>query len=155
MCQSELAEFLAELTELGAELSEFSLPKQYSRNSIPPSLLHLQLLRKLAFCRLLPLCVLPPVLLRPVLWHCKIVLELVLCCLLWQDTGNNLPSFYRSITRMNVLFSKLFRGLQLQLSGAFRIDLHYSHNFLVLRMQLQIRIPLWNFQDFCSYSYMT
>ena len=32
----EYAEFLAELTELAAELSEFSLPKQYSRNSIPP-----------------------------------------------------------------------------------------------------------------------
>ena len=28
--------FLAELTEFAAELSEFSSPKQYSRNSIPP-----------------------------------------------------------------------------------------------------------------------
>ena len=28
--------FLAELTEFAAELSEFSRPKQYSRNSIPP-----------------------------------------------------------------------------------------------------------------------
>ena len=28
--------FLAELTEFAAELTEFSLPKQYSRNSIPP-----------------------------------------------------------------------------------------------------------------------
>ena len=36
MCQSELTEFLAELTEFAAELSEFSLPKQCSRNSIPP-----------------------------------------------------------------------------------------------------------------------
>ena len=36
MCQSELTEFFAELTEFAAELSEFSLPKQHSRNSIPP-----------------------------------------------------------------------------------------------------------------------
>ena len=36
VCQSELTEFLAELTEFAAELSEFSLPKQCSRNSIPP-----------------------------------------------------------------------------------------------------------------------
>ena len=27
----------AELTDFAAELSEFSLPKQYSRNSIPPA----------------------------------------------------------------------------------------------------------------------
>ena len=32
---SELPEFFAELTELAAELSEFFLPKRYSRNSIP------------------------------------------------------------------------------------------------------------------------
>ena len=32
MCHSELTE----LTEFAAELSEFSLPKQCSRNSIPP-----------------------------------------------------------------------------------------------------------------------
>ena len=36
VCQSEVTEFFAELTEFGAELSKFSLPKQYSRNSIPP-----------------------------------------------------------------------------------------------------------------------
>ena len=34
--ESELTEFLAELTEFAAELSKFALPKQYSRNSIPP-----------------------------------------------------------------------------------------------------------------------
>ena len=28
--------FFAELTEFATELSEFSLPKQYSRNSVPP-----------------------------------------------------------------------------------------------------------------------
>ena len=28
--------FFAELSEFSAELSEFTLPKQYSRNSIPP-----------------------------------------------------------------------------------------------------------------------
>ena len=32
----ELTEFFAELTEFATELSEFSLPKQCSRNSIPP-----------------------------------------------------------------------------------------------------------------------
>ena len=36
MCKAELTDFFAELTELAAELSEFSLPKQCSRNSIPP-----------------------------------------------------------------------------------------------------------------------
>ena len=36
MCQSRLTEFFAELTELAAELSEFSPPKQYSRNSLLP-----------------------------------------------------------------------------------------------------------------------
>ena len=37
VCKRELTEFLAKLTEFAAELSsEFSLPKQYSRNSIPP-----------------------------------------------------------------------------------------------------------------------
>ena len=36
MCKRGLTEFLAELTELAVELSEFSLLKQYSRNSIPP-----------------------------------------------------------------------------------------------------------------------
>ena len=35
MCQSEFAKVLAELTEFAAELSEISLPKQFSRNSIP------------------------------------------------------------------------------------------------------------------------
>ena len=39
MCKHELTEFVAELTEFAAELrvrlSEFSSPKQYSRNSIP------------------------------------------------------------------------------------------------------------------------
>ena len=34
VCQSELTEFFAELTAV--KLSEFSSPKQYSRNSIPP-----------------------------------------------------------------------------------------------------------------------
>ena len=34
--QCELKEFLAELTEFAQKLSEFFLPKQYSRNSIPP-----------------------------------------------------------------------------------------------------------------------
>ena len=36
VCQSELTEFLAELTEFAAKLNAFSLPKQHSRNSIPP-----------------------------------------------------------------------------------------------------------------------
>ena len=36
MCQNELAEFFAELTEFAPKLSELSSPKQYSRNSIPP-----------------------------------------------------------------------------------------------------------------------
>ena len=36
MCKRELTESLAELTEFAPKLSEFSLPKQYSRNSIPP-----------------------------------------------------------------------------------------------------------------------
>ena len=36
VCRCKLTEFFAELTEFGAELSEFSLPKQHSRNSIPP-----------------------------------------------------------------------------------------------------------------------
>ena len=36
VCQSELTEFSAGLTDFAAELSEFSPPKQYSRNSIPP-----------------------------------------------------------------------------------------------------------------------
>ena len=37
-CQRELTEFFfAELTEFAAELSESSLPKQYSRNSILPA----------------------------------------------------------------------------------------------------------------------
>ena len=40
-CQSKLTEFVAEITEFAAELREFSLPKQYSRNGIPPvSYLH-------------------------------------------------------------------------------------------------------------------
>ena len=34
--KSNLPSFFAELTELAAELTELSLPKQYSRNSIPP-----------------------------------------------------------------------------------------------------------------------
>ena len=34
MCQSELTEFFAELTGFAVKLSEFSSPKQYSRNSI-------------------------------------------------------------------------------------------------------------------------
>ena len=37
LCQSEVTEFFAELTEFAAELSQSSLPKQYSRNSIPPA----------------------------------------------------------------------------------------------------------------------
>ena len=36
VCKRELTAFLAELTEFAVELSEFSLPKQHSRNSIPP-----------------------------------------------------------------------------------------------------------------------
>ena len=36
VCQGELTEVLAELTEFAVKLSEFSPPKQYSRNSIPP-----------------------------------------------------------------------------------------------------------------------
>ena len=36
VCQSELTEFFAELTELALELSEVSILKQYSRNSVPP-----------------------------------------------------------------------------------------------------------------------
>ena len=42
MCKREPTEFLAELTESAAELSEFSPPKQYSRNSIPPVLQGIQ-----------------------------------------------------------------------------------------------------------------
>ena len=34
--QNKLTEFFAELTKSVAELSEFPLPKQYSRNGIPP-----------------------------------------------------------------------------------------------------------------------
>ena len=34
--ESELTAFFAELTELATELSAFSLPKQCSRNSVPP-----------------------------------------------------------------------------------------------------------------------
>ena len=36
VCQRELTKFFAELTEFAAGLSDSSLPKQYSRNSIPP-----------------------------------------------------------------------------------------------------------------------
>ena len=36
VCKRDLTEFLAGLTEFASELSEFSLLKQYSRNSIPP-----------------------------------------------------------------------------------------------------------------------
>ena len=36
VCQSELTEFFAELAEFAVRLSEFSSPKQYSRNSILP-----------------------------------------------------------------------------------------------------------------------
>ena len=36
VCKSELTEFLAVLTEFAQKLSEFSFPKQYARNSIPP-----------------------------------------------------------------------------------------------------------------------
>ena len=36
VCQSELTKFVAELSEVAAERSEFSLAKQYSRNSILP-----------------------------------------------------------------------------------------------------------------------
>ena len=34
--QSELTELVAELTEFAIELSEVKLPKQHSRNSLPP-----------------------------------------------------------------------------------------------------------------------
>ena len=36
VCRRELTELFAELTEFDPKLSEFSSPKQYSRNSIPP-----------------------------------------------------------------------------------------------------------------------
>ena len=36
VCQSVLAEFLAELSELGAGLIDSSFGRQHSRNSIPP-----------------------------------------------------------------------------------------------------------------------
>ena len=36
VCQNELTEFFTELTKFAADLSEFSLAKQYPRNSIPP-----------------------------------------------------------------------------------------------------------------------
>ena len=36
LCKSQLTEFFAELTEFVHKLSEFSLPKQCSRNCIPP-----------------------------------------------------------------------------------------------------------------------
>ena len=36
VCQSQLTNFFAELSEFAAELSNVSLPKQYSRNSILP-----------------------------------------------------------------------------------------------------------------------
>ena len=39
---------------------------------------------------------------------------------------------FEIITRMNYYFSELLRGLQLQLSGVFRINLHYSYSFHVL-----------------------
>ena len=35
-CPSEFTKFLAELNEFAAEFGEFILPKQYSRNSVPP-----------------------------------------------------------------------------------------------------------------------
>ena len=41
-----------------------------------------------------------------------------------------------------------FRGLQLQLSGVFQMNLHYSFSFLFFssRMQLQVKIPLTDSQ---------
>ena len=36
VCESELIELVAELTEVAQKLSELSLPKQCSRNSVPP-----------------------------------------------------------------------------------------------------------------------
>ena len=36
LCKSELTEFFAELAEIGSEFTKSSLPKQYSRNRIPP-----------------------------------------------------------------------------------------------------------------------
>ena len=46
---------------------------------------------------------------------------------------NKLPSFLKSLHEIAIL--KLLRGLQLRLSGVFRINSHYRYSFLVFFKQ--------------------
>ena len=49
--------------------------------------------------------------------------------------GARESKFRPTVTRMNFLFSKFFRGSQLQLSGVFPSNWHCSYSFLVFCLQ--------------------
>ena len=69
----------------------------------------------------------------------------------------NLTILFQSHHTHEIMIFKLFRGLQLQLSGVCGINLYYSHCFLALltRIQLQEIISLGDFQSFfCNCSFI-
>ena len=84
-------------------------------------------------------------------WASPFTMHLV-CTLLiqtWKKVAyfGFFPSFQNHNTHETIIF-ELFRALQLQLSGVFRINLHYSFLGFLSRMQLQEIIPTGSFKNF-------